>query len=308
MKNDKVLRNDSILTPQDLKVIDKKIYEASVVELYARTICGINTNMPNWAETYEYSVLTRRGAAKIWTVGAKDVPMVDEDMTLATKRIYSIVSGFRIFTRELEATRAKGMSLDATRAITARRAIAEKENNIFFEGDATYGIEGLIGYTGITRAEVAATGTGGDTKTWSTKTPALIIDDIRTLKDTINNEPGLVADTLLLPQDQYNLLEKPVNDYNFDLTIKKYILNMGWFKKVMMITELDAATVPAVGTKDVMMALDTSQDVIEAIMPQDITAYPPEKEGTFFWSVTLEERYGGVLIRFPKGVSQAYGI
>lgn len=138
-----------MITARDLTKIEKKIYEAPERELINRTLVKTKTDVPEWIETYTYKVMTRRGAAKLYAYRAKDIPLVDQDMTEKSVRIYGAIVGFEVTDNELSAARALGVPLEATKAITARRAIAELENKVFFTGDEEYKIDGFVNYVGI---------------------------------------------------------------------------------------------------------------------------------------------------------------
>lgn len=293
MKN----RLDSVLTPQELKAVEKKLYEAKVRELKSRQIAKLKTDIAPWAETYEYKEITRRGTAKIWAVAGKDIPLVDEDITLKSQKIYSIVSGYRIFMRELAAARANGYALDSSRAVTVRRTIAEKENEIFFKGNSEYNIEGMLTKTGIQTADAKTVNAHTE---WEYKTGEEILADIKTARALLNTQIGLEADTLILAPDQMQLLDQPVYAAAPLITVRKFIEDNKWFSRILEVPDI-GSTYNGLGFDSFIVA-DTSEDTMEILLPMDITAHEAIMESPFFYNVAVEERYGGILVRYPKGI------
>jgi len=115
--------------------------------------------------------------------------------------------------------------------------------------------------------------------------------------------PGHNADTLALPPDQYEALEAPYNQYN-NQTIMQYIRSQGWFERIVRAPELEG-----VGQSggNAMLALDSSREVIELLVPMDIERHEPEWSFPR-WKFAVEERCGGVIIRYPMAIARGDGI
>lgn len=298
---DLATRNDAMLTNRDLEAIDKVVYEAKEEELKARTLVNLKTDIHPGAETYSYDKLTRRGAAKIFAHGADDVPLVDADLDRATVKIYSIVAGFRVTVQEKRAAQMAGKPIETTKAETARKAVAIKENSIFFQGDDAYGIEGILNATGI-QTYALPNGAGGKT-TWADKTPMEIVADIRNARAKVNKIEGMNADTLVLTPDAYEELSRPISDYNTN-TIMSYLEEQKWFRRIIQ----DKALVGAgTGETDCFLLFDSSKENIELGIPMDITRYDPVVLPNLSEQINLEERTTGAIIRFPSAICRADG-
>lgn len=297
------VREDAIFRPEDLDDLDEVIYEAKEDELVARQLVELKQDIDEGAETFSYDRLTRLGSAKIYSYGgADDIPLVDFDMERVTQRIYGIVVGFTTNVQELRAAQRAGRPIDTTRAAVARKAIAEKENDFFFNGDADYNAEGLLNATGIQVYSVPAGDAGGTT--WATKTGLEILADIRNARALVAAQPGHEADTLVLPPNQYELLQQPVSATDTRILLA-YIESVNWFRRVVKAAELVGA---GVGSADSGLVFDSSPEVVALALPMDITRHPSVDMGNLTWKTPLEERCGGAIVRYPLGICRFDGI
>lgn len=296
-----VFRDDALMRPQDLQAIDNVVYEPKREELIGRTLFRVKTDIPAAAESYGYDVMTRSGAAKILAPGADDIPLVDEDKRRETVRIYSVVAGIRYSVQEMRQAQMMGTTADASKAETARRAIAEKENRLIFHGDPEYGIRGAVNAEGIQTLAVDA-GAGGASE-WAEKTGKEIVADIRKARNLINRLPGHTANTLVLTPGGMEALEMEYNA-NTDKTTMEYIRSQNWFTNIVATSDLEGQGVA--GT-DSFLVLDNSPSVIEILLPMDVTRHPTEYKFPNY-KVPFEERTGGVLTRYPMAIVRGDGI
>lgn len=301
MKNQ--FRNDGLITPQDLNAIDKRIYEPNESELKARKVFAVKSDIPAGAETYSYDVITRSGAAKILAPGASDVPLVDADLKRHTVNIYSIAAAFNISVQEVRQAQMSGRPIEVTKADTVRKAIAQKENQITFNGDADYNIKGITNATGVQVYAVPQNEAGTSTE-WEDKTGEEIINDIIDAKGKVDKLPGHEADTLLLTTDAKLLLQKKVfNDFTKQTAIQ-YLQAEGFFKTIETVEDLEGKGLAGV---DCFIVLDSSPSVVELGIPMDITRHPQEYAFPNT-KVPFEERLAGLIIRYPMAICRADGI
>jgi len=287
----------------DLEVIDNTLYTPKYEELTARQILDVKGDVAEGAETYAYNVMTRSGVAKILGNSSDDIPLVDTDMRRVFQRIYSIVTGFTYTVQEQRQAQLTGTSVDASKAGVARRAVSEKENRLTWIGDSDYNIQGLANAEGIQIEPVEPVTDGGSDTEWTNKKGEQIIADIRSLRAKIEKLPGHNADTLALPPDQYEALEAPYNQYN-NQTIMQYIRSQGWFQRIVRAPELEGVGQSGGNS---MLALDSSREVIELLVPMDIERHEPEWSFPR-WKFAVEERCGGVIIRYPMAIARGDGI
>lgn len=295
-------RNDALVTPQDLNAIDKRIYEPHESELKARKVFAVKSDIPAGAETYSYDVITRSGAAKILAPGASDVPLVDADLERHTVNIYSIAAAFNISVQEVRQAQMSGRPIEVTKADTVRKAIAQKENQVAFSGDEKYKIKGLTNATGV-QVYAAPQNEGGTSTKWKDKTGKEIVEDIKKAKNKVNKLEGHEADTLLLPPDAFEELEKTFNEFT-QQTVLEYVKSQNWFKRIETVHDLAGK---GLNSSDCFVALDSSPSVIELGIPLDITRHPQEYKFPNT-KVPFEERTTGLIIRYPMAICRADGI
>ncbi|MFX3616230.1 MAG: DUF2184 domain-containing protein [Sporolactobacillus sp.] len=293
--------------PLDLEAIDERLYEPKYEELTARQCFDIKNDIPAGAETFAYNVMTRTGVAKIMANAADDLPLVDVDFRREFIRIYTIAVGFTYSLQEMRAAQMPGTTLksvDASKADVARRAVAEKENSIVWLGESTYGIKGATNATGIQTWSVPA-GASAQTK-WINKTSNEIIEDIRNLRKKVAVLPGHATSgnlCLCLPADQYEELNRRYSDYDAR-SIRQVVDGYDWFSMIHRVPDLKG-----VGTagSDSMLVMDMSFDVVQLVIPMDLTRLQPEWSYPK-WKVPAEERCGGLIIRYPMGFARGDGI
>ena len=294
----RVERKDEMLLQRDLEAIDDVLYEPKEEELIVRTFLDVYDNIPEHAETYMYDKYERQGSAKRSATGADDVPYVDNDKERISQKVISIENAFKIEKQELRAARANGRNVDTEKAETARRYTAENENDLVFLGDSELGIPGLVNADGINTYDVPDDSDSDGTE-WQYKTGKEMIADIREARAKVNANDGFMADTLILPSEQYEMLAKPYNDYNSN-TILTYLQEQGWFDRILEISYLEDADPD--GNNDVGLVLDTSSNNMELGLAIDMDRDEPYRLPNGAYQVRTEERTTGVIIRRPKAV------
>lgn len=285
------------LEARDLEAIDKVIYQAPQEELVARQLFNIKTDIPEGAETYGYWVMNRSGAAKIIANGSDDLPLVDTDLTRYQQPIFSLAAGIRYSVQELRQAQMVGQSADATKAETARRAIAEKENSMIFTGDTKVDLKGVANATGIQVMNAD--------KTFATMTSEEIVDTFRKARAKIVTIPGMRTSTLklMIAALPFEELSRRYSDQD-PRTILEVIKGHGWFSDILPVYDL--AKVGTANT-DSFIIMDTASSTCEILLPMDIMRHEQEFKYPNY-TVPFEERCGGALIRRPYGIVRVDGI
>lgn len=287
----------AVIESRDLLAMEKTVLEPVHEELIGRslfpTIAGVNPG----AETYGYSVLTRSGAAKIIANGADDLPLVDEDTHRAFQPIYTIADGIHFTFQEVRAAQMAGQPLDTIKAVTARRAIAEKENDVIFNGDTKHDIKGLTNIEGIQAISAD--------KTFATSTGAEMEETIRKAKALITSMPGYSGARLklVLPPDQYEKLNSRYSDYDARTTLK-VIQDNNWFQSIEVTSAL---TTKGDKATDCAMIFDSTATTAGFLLPMDITQYQQQQDYPKI-VVPFDERTGGLVIKTPYAIVKLSGI
>lgn len=294
-----------MLRPEDLQAIDNVLYEPKAEELTARQVISLKTDVHPGAEFYAYNVLSRSGVAKIIANAADDLPLVDADMKRETVQIYTIATGFQYTVQELRASQMAGTSPDGLKAGVARRAVAEKENQLAWIGDKKHNIQGLATATGI-QIEAVPQNKAGNSSKWSDKTPAEIEEDIRLIRKKVTVLPRHGDSRnlyLMVPADQYEELDRRYSDYDAR-TIRVVIEGHNWFAGIVRVPDLKGVGID--GTDSIIVA-DTSPEVMQLLISMDLTRLDEEWKYPA-WKVPVEERTGGVIIRYPLAIVRGDGI
>ena len=313
------IRQDiALLRKEDLLSIENVLYEANKDELIARQIVSVNTNHPPYASEIGYDWFDREGSAIVLASGgsAKDIPFVGEKGGRETMKVYTIATGVRFTKAERMAVQAKAafgkgptVQIDTLRVSNARRYVAESENDIFFIGNAKFGIPGVLNKSGITAESVAdgAVGTGAAKKRWENKTPKEILKDLLMGKDSVEESGFFKAKILVLAPTAYNKLLQPYSDQS-PMTILSWLTSQGMtFEKIVKSRSLLAAY-NGFKTVDAFLVMDNTPEVIELAVTEDIILGEPVYDvlGTSEQAVT--ERVAGAIIRHPSAIYVGKGI
>ncbi len=296
------------LRKEDLQAIENVLYEAKADELVARSVAHVNTNFPPFAQEVGYDWYDRKGSAKVLAAGgsAKDVPFVGEKGGRETKKVYTVATGIKYEKAEIMAFQAKSalgkgasVSIDTMRVKTARRFVAETENKLFFVGDKSYGIKGILNHPGITFETVAATGTG-TSPLWSTKTPSQILDDLLNAKGKVEAGGLFKARVLMLTPAAKNRLLKPYSEQN-PMTIMKWLQSEGmYFEKIVesraLLSDYNGLSA------DAFCIFDNDPEVIELAVTEDLVLGDPVYDILGNSEQAVTERTAGIILRHPSAV------
>ena len=307
-----------LLSEQDLIQISQTLYESKASELYARTILKVNTNYSPFAETIGYTWYNRKGAAKLLASGAsaKDVPFVSEDGGRHQMRVFDATAGIRYSRKELEAskmvstqTNVPSVKIDMIRPMIARRAIAEIENQLVFNGDPDYKIFGILNHPNINVEDVAQGAVGANPvakRLWTNKTAKEKLKDLLTAKSKSRNKGLFQPDTLCLPPDQFDMLDEPFAD-NTETTLRTWLTSKGMnFPKIYSVRELEAAN-NSYGV-DCILMLDSNPEHIEIAVTKELGMTEPVVDIVGNEELVAYQSLAGAVIRQPTMIYVGRGI
>lgn len=308
-----------MLTEEDLKQIEQTLYQPKEHELKLRQIVRVNTDFQPFATSIGYRWYSRDGAAKILAMGAyaKDIPFVDENGGEAVRKVYKIVTGVRYTQEELMAVQAArtlgsgpNVNLELLRVESARRYVAEMENILGFIGDTTHNIKGLLNHADIVAEDVAqgATGsTAAEKRLWSNKTPKEKLTDIVTAKKSVRQGGLFNPDVLVLPPAQYDMLDLPYSDTT-TMTLRQWLTSQGiGINRILEAKELEKSY-NSFNTVDCFLMMDSSPEVAELAVTQDIQILPPVYDILRGSEQAVYESTAGVIVRYPKAIYVGKGI
>ena len=296
---------ESIFFARELEHIKSKTYDIKYPFLKARQIFPLEFEANAGAETITYEQYDQVGLAKIISNYSDELPRADVKGTEFTSKVRTIAASYGYNYDEVQAASMAGKPLATRKSNAAKRAHMVLENRIAFFGDVEHNIQGFFDNPNIQEVVLAADGAGSAT-TFASKDGDQIIRDITNLFTAIHDiSSGVeVADTLLLPVNQYNLISNKRLPDTGQSVIKFIMENNPHIRDVVWLTECKGS---GAGSTDKMVAYRRDPDALTMEIPSEFKQLPVQEKGLEF-IVPTHHRFGGVLIYYPLSVAFSDGI
>lgn len=299
---------ESIFFARELEHVKSKTYDIKFPFLKARLIFPLDFSTNAGAETITYEQYDQVGMAKIISNYADDLPRADVKGQEFTSRVRTIASSYGYNYDEVQAAKMAGKPLVTRKANAAKRAHMVLENKIAFFGDATHNLQGFLTNPNIQEVIIAADGVGAS-KTFASKvtTPDLIIRDITSMFTAVHDvSKGVeVADTMLLPLNQWNLIANTPRLSGSDKSVLDWAMsNNPHMKDLVWVDEMKGS---GAGGTDKMVVYRRDADALTMEIPSEFKQLPVQEKGLEY-VVPTHHRFGGVLIYYPLSVAFADGI
>jgi hypothetical protein len=306
---DAIDQNAALFMTRELEALEAEIYRFRERELKYRMLIPVSNRDNPGAETITYRMYGQVGMAKVITDYSQDLPRADVYGTTASNPVRSLGLAVGYNHQEIRAAMMAGISLETEKASAQRRGVREAESRICWLGDSATGIPGLLSNANI--PTLGAVNGAGGTADWATKTPDEIIADIRTACSTVRSQSKGVhkPDTMLLPNEQYDLIAGTPRSSHSDITILEFIMkeknSFGLQTVEPMYGELDSAFTS--GTEDGAVIYEKAKENLELRIPMELQVYPMQEKGLEL-IVPGESRIGGVVVRYPLAILFFTGI
>lgn len=206
-------------TSQMTEYIDLELEKMDYPATTYREVFTLRTSIPEGADTYTKNEFEANGQADWIPEDPNKIPMLAVGVAPTSRVLKRCGEGYSITRDEiLRATQAR-MPVDMDKPTEARRIVEEMLDRVYWLGDASVGIYGLLSHPNIP-SNAAATGT------WSTATAAQIEADILAV---INRRVGVhkivnVRYRIGLPISQYlTITQKRMSDY-ISLTVAEWLV------------------------------------------------------------------------------------
>jgi hypothetical protein len=297
--------NTSIFFLRELEYIQRQSRDTKQKKLKGMLLVPVSTEAPEWSEYITYRRLTRVGRAKVITDYSHDFPRADIYREEFTIKVKGLGSSYGYSKNEILQARQTGVSLDRERAISCKRAIDEEQDDIIWNGNTTYNIQGFIDYPGFSSYTIP-NGAGG-TADWASKTPDEILADMNGIVTTIISTTNGIEqpDTMIMPIDQWrDISTRRLSDSDSETVLSFFLKTNGIIRTVDWAVELNAA---GVGGTDRMMVYPKSPDYFRVEIPMMYKEEPPQQKGKEF-EVVAEQRTAGILVYYPLAFAYADGI
>lgn len=255
LKADGADASDIAMAAQGLTSFIQQVYEVKYAELpaYNGDILPISTVVDPAADTYvwwERDLYGQVGVAS--TYNEDSIPLANGPTAAPnTGRIMPFLNGWKtnFMTPRREALARRNNRPDFRteegKRDAALRAHAEGINSLWLWGNKSWSIPGLMGETRI-RVIPAPDGVDGS-PLWANKTNDEIINDLNLMIDSIHQYSNntLRADTVFLPQEQFDYIAGTPRSPNSDTTILGFILqsrkDKGFPVKIKGLLELNVS-------------------------------------------------------------------
>lgn len=295
---------ETVFIARELVSVETAVYEKRYPEFKGRSLVP-KKSLPEGATFASYSEQDEYGSAKIISSGADDLPRAEVSRTETLVQIYTVGDAYAYTTMELKKAAFARQSLDAAKAMAARRIMEQKIDLLIQTGDAAYGMKGLLNQSGTNTYVVPNGGLGSPL--WVNKTSDEILTDLNAMANAPSNATNGIEypDTMVLPIAQYDLISQKPRSSTSDTTVKEFFLgNSPYIKEIIPWWPCKTA-----GAAGVTRAVTYRKD-LEALwyyMPQEFQAMAPQ-----LWKleylIPCTCDFGGVHVRLPKSVTYADGI
>lgn len=296
--------SQGVFFSRELEEIEGQLYRVKYAELEAEQFLPRRKQVKMGVDKLTSQMVDQRGKAVPFAGNEDGAPVVENDGEEVNFLLQSWVAAYGYNVEEIEKAMQSGFPLEAERALTVRRALAEAMNNMALLGDAAAGvkagIKGLFKQANTLSYSVPATGTGS-TKTWSTKTADQILIDMFGMVDAIpaatkEMEGGQRPMTMIMPHENLRLISTvrlgSVNDTTVEQFFKAQRPNVT-LKGGHLLSTAGAASAPRT------MVYDPSQ--VEWLVAMPFEQLPMEQKG-FRMVINCRMRAGGVKTLYPKSI------
>jgi uncharacterized linocin/CFP29 family protein len=141
------MANENPLAPEQTEFLTQEIVREAKRTLVGRRLLGIHGPLGAGLETVNIEQYGPDEDAEIELLGRTD-PTPIGGLGARVVRVPILYKDFILHWRDVAFAKKLGAPLDASRAIRAAHAVADREDTLIFEGDAKLGLEGLLNATG----------------------------------------------------------------------------------------------------------------------------------------------------------------
>lgn len=282
--------------------IESQIYQTRYPTLDYASVVPVVTEGNQWAIGTTFFTVDVAGEAKFLSGSGTDMPFNSFTRDQKSHDFALMGSGWEWTIEEINQAVLYGIPLSDTKAMAASMTVERKLYNIAMTGTTEKGWNGFTNYSGVSRADVAADGTGNVTF-WSAKTPAQILRDMNAALWTVRLQSKQVeiADTLAIPPEAMQYIRSTYvgDEANSPTILERFIAgNPG--ATVLEVNELATASQDGGGR---MVAYRRSRDVLRFHMPMPRTPLQPRQKSIMGFETGIIARTGGTEVRLPGAMA-----
>ena len=296
--------NDGLPTMDDglaffisqLANLEAKIYEAKYTNINFQELIPINTNVPEWADTWDYISYDAVTLGKFIGSSADDLPNVSLRANKTVVQIGYAGNKYDYSLDELRKSQQLRMPVDTIKGRAAFRGSQEHSQRVAYFGDADRSMTGLFNNPNLALDNSVVD--------WTTATGQEIVDDLNgmLIKTWIDSANVHLPNVVVLDSDRYAQLTSQRMDSGTDTTIMEFFMKNNLFTtstgqalRVHPRLQLKAA---GVGGKDRMMAYELNDENLGLVNPIPWRPLAPQMKNLTI-VIPCEYKISGVEFRYP---------
>ena len=279
-----------------LAQLEPKIYEAKYTNINFAELIPVDTNYPEWADSWDYISYDAVTLGKFIGSSADDLPKVGLQANKSSVPIGYAGNSYDYSLDELRKSQQLRIPIDATKGRMAFRGAQEHTQIVAYFGDAARKMGGLFN-----NANLAL---DNSTTNWTTATGQQIIDDMNGLFIKVWDDSANVhvPNTLVLDSTRYAQISSRRMDSGTDTTILEFFMANNLYTSL---TGQRPRVVPRLQLKgagsggvDRMMAYELNDENLSMVNPIPWRALAPQMKGLSI-EVPAEYKISGVEFRYP---------
>lgn len=285
--------------------LESKIYQSKYTAISFAELVPINTNVPEWADSWDYISYDAVTLGKFIGSSADDLPNIAIAANKTSVPIGYAGNSYDYSLDELRKSQQLRIPLDTTKAQAAFRGSQEHTQRVAYFGDAARNMTGLFNNTNIAL--------DSSTVDWynAATTGNQIVQDMNTLltKVWINSANVHVPNVLVMDSARYSFISTKRMESGTDTTVLEFFLRnnlytnlTGQALRVVPRLQLSAAQLAAGGvsngSKDRMLAYELNDENLGMVNPVPWRALSPQMRGLNVF-VPAEYKLSGVEFRYP---------
>lgn len=283
--------------------LEAKIYEAKYTNINYQELIPVKTDIPEWADTWEYISYDAVTLGKFIGSSADDLPNVALSANKSIVPLGYAGNKYDYSLDELRKSQQMRIPLDTTKGRAAFRGAQEHSQRVAYFGDSGRQMTGLFNNANLALDNSVVN--------WATATGAEIVADMNSLmtKVWINSANVHVPNVFVLDSARYAQISSKRMDTGTDTTVLQFFLlnnlytNLtGQALRVVPRLQLTAANLAAGGVsngnKDRMMAYELNDDNLGLANPIPWRPLAPQ-----MWNLNVnvpcEYKISGTEFRYP---------
>lgn len=288
-------------TRQMTEYVDNVLETEDFGENTFRKVFSFNTGMGAGSDVFTKHEFNATGKSNWIDENGNNIPMLATGVAPTSRNLLPLGQGYRITRSELlRATRSR-RPVSMEKAQAARQIVEEALDRVFWAGDTSVGVFGILNHTGIPINDAT---TGG----WATATAAQIEADILKM---VNNRAAATLNTgwqyrIGLPISQYQVLTQKRMSTSYSQTLASWLVQE--IPQIEGFFATDRLNGAAADGDDYGILIPKGSRWGYGLLSQDATSIGPLQTSLLGQDFLIEARVGGFFTLKPLAFEIIEGI